>query len=415
MNSEMLKIVLGLVAVFVILMVLNTTVQVTKTKYDTELALLSSGNDSEMVQGIFIRNEEVKRYSGSGVLCYEVADGGKVSVGSVIASVYGSDSQIAVLDQIEKCEKELALLGRITNPGTLKTAQPANISQLFDESCRDYLYDRERGDISDLAQNRDNMLVWLSTYQLLTGTSADYKGKIASLTSQLESLRLTQEAPSSVITSDKTAYFVSYADGYEDKLTLENAGNLTAEDLSDVSDGPLDDSDIVGKLIKGYQWGIACVVDNTSKRYQKGDRVTLKFASTAQTVPGEIVSMNTQDGEEKTVLLISCEELTYALVQHRTEKVEIIKDSYSGIQVPRSALRFMDMTVETEDPETGEVSETIINCRGVYVLEGEQPAFRRVSVCYEGTDYVVSDICQDSSYLQLYDSIITKGIDANGE
>ena len=53
--------------------------------------------------------------------------------------------------------------------------------------------------------------------------------------------------------------------------------------------------------------------------------------------------------------------------------------------------------------------------RGVYVLSGEQPEFRKLDVIYEGADYVISAQTNESGYLMLYDSIIRKGIDADGQ
>ena len=98
--------------------------------------------------------------------------------------------------------------------------------------------------------------------------------------------------------------------------------------------------------------------------------------------------------------------MTYDLVQHRAETVEIIRGEYQGIMVPKDALHFKLIT----DEETGETE----NVRGVYILSGEQPEFRRVKVVYEAGDYLISAQTTDSDFLHLYDSIIMKGIDADG-
>lgn len=415
MKSEILKIVLGLLSIFSIAMVINIGLQSTRTKYKTETALASSGNDSDLVKGVFIRDEQVLRYNGDGIVSYEVADGGKVGIGSVIANVYSSESQISIKQEIEACDQKLSLLRRITNPGTTQSAQPSSISNLFSETYKSYLYCRERGDLSEMNSQRDEMLVLLSTYQLVTGTPNDYAGKTASLTSKLESLSYMKENPVGVICADRAAYFVSYADGYEGVFSMKSASALVPSDLQKISDNVDTDPQIIGKLISGYEWYLAAVVDNTTKKYKVGDFVTLKFASTSVTAKGEVISINSKDGEEQSLLLISCQTLNYDMVQHRTENVEIIRGSYYGIQVPRSALRFLKMEEEVEDPETGEIRTEVVDCRGVFVLDGEQPAFRKVDVVYEGTDFVISRFHAGTTYLQLYDSIITKGIDANGE
>ena len=407
MNNGTLTIVLVLVAIFIIITVVNVAIKAVNQNYVTETALLSVGSDSENVQGVFIRDEKVVTYQGNGVISYEVSDGGKLGIGSVIADVYSSETQIEIKQRIASLENELALLERISNPGTTKTAQPSNISDLFMQDYKNFLYQREQDDFTDLQSQREEMVVLLSTYQLVTGKDAGYTVKMQSLKSELEALKNSQEEPLDVIPAEEAAYFVSYADGYENQFSMQTLDSLTPEQLSNVKDNPNNNNGVIGKLISSYQWGLAAVVDNSERIYQKGKRVTLKFASTSEVVKGEITNINPSDDPKKSVIVITCETITYDLVQHRTENVEIIRADYQGIKVPRSAIHFQTVT----DDETGETE----NVRGVYILNGEQPEFRKLNVVYEGVDYVISAQTKESGYLMLYDSIIRKGIDADGQ
>lgn len=407
MNNGTLTVVLVVVAIFVILTVVNVAYKSVNVDYVTETALLSVGTDSERVQGVFVRDEEVCTYDGSGVISYEVADGGKVGVGSTIAEVYSSENQIEIKQRIALLQNELSLLERISNPGTTQTAQPSNISELFTQNYKTYLYGRERHDLDDLADQRGEMLVLLSTYQLVTGKDSSYAVKMQTIQSEISALEQAQQPPLSTITADHAAYFVSYADGYEDTLRMETVDSLTPEQIAEIHDSPGSGDGTIGKLIDSYQWELVAVVDNSEKIYNLEDRVTLKFASTSETVRGEITMLNSDAGAAQTVIAVTCESMTYDLVQHRTESVEIIRgEPKQGIMVPRDALHFKDVTGKNGHSE---------RIRGVYILNGEQPEFRRLEVIYEGTDYVISEQTLDSDYLQLYDSIIRKGIDADGQ
>ena len=63
--------------------------------------------------------------------------------------------------------------------------------------------------------------------------------------------------------SDRSAYFVSYADGYEEELTMDKLSSITPELIGSVKDsGPVDEGNIVGKLIDGYEWYAAGIIDN---------------------------------------------------------------------------------------------------------------------------------------------------------
>ncbi len=413
MHSEMLSGILVLVAVFIIITVVNVIIRQFNQNYTTETALLSQGSDSEQVQGIFIRDEQVLNYKGSGIISYEVPDGGKLGIGTVIAEVYSSEHQIEIKQRIQQLKNELSLLERISNPGTTKTAQPSNIADLFTQNYKEYLYQREQMHLSDLQSRREEIAVLLSTYQLITGKDSGYELQMQAIQAEISSLEQAQEQPLDVIIADEAAYFVSYADGYESSLTLKDVRNLTAEQLEGIQDHT--ESNAVGKLIDSYQWVLAAVVDNTEKRYKQGQPLTLKFASTSETVDGEVTSLNADSGDDRTVICITCEVMTHDLVQHRTEAVELIRGEYQGIRVPRTALHFRNITEAVKDPETGKTRQVTTEYRGVYVLDGEQPEFRKLDVVYEGADYVISAQHTGNDYLALYDSIITKGIDADGQ
>ncbi|MBR1529061.1 MAG: hypothetical protein IJ642_07145 [Oscillospiraceae bacterium] len=414
MNSETLSAVLVMVAVLIILTVVNVVIKQFNQNYETETALLSDGTDSEQVQGVFIRNEKVITYNGSGVISYEVPDGGRIGTGGVIANVYSSENQIEIEQKIASLQNELYLLERISNPGTTQTAQPSNIAELFTENYKDYLRQREQHVLTDLQSTREEMLILLSTYQLITGKDSSYAEQMQAIRAEIASLQNSQEQPVHVITADSAAYFVSYADGYESELTLGDVNALTVSQLKQIQENTGEvSSSAIGKLIDDYQWVLAAVVDNSEKKYKQGDILTLKFASTSETVTGEITSVNGEGSQ--TILGITCEAMTYDLVQHRTENVELVKGEYQGIRVPRSALHFRSLTEEVKDEDSGKITQVTTKYRGVYVLDGEQPEFRKLDVIYEGTDYVISAQRTEKSYLALYDSIITKGIDADGE
>lgn len=406
MNNGMMTIVLVVVAVFVILTVVNVAYRAVNVDYVTETALVSVGTDSERVKGVFVRDEQVLTYSGGGVISYEVADGGKVGVGSLIAGVYSSEDQIEIRQRIASLKNELALLERISNPGTTQTAQPSGISELFTQDYKDFLYDRERRELGDLASRRGDMLVLLSTYQLVTGKDSGYAVKMQKIEAEIAELEASQETPLKTITAEDAAYFVSYADGYEDTLRIGDVPSLTPERIAEIKDNPGNEDGAVGKLIDSYRWVLAAVVDNSEKIYNKGDTVTLKFASTSETVKGEITLLNSAAGADKTVIGVTCYSMSHDLVQHRAETVEIIRGEYQGIMVPRDALHFKEIT--NKDGRSEKV-------RGVYILSGEQPEFRKLDVIYEGADYVISAQTNDKDYLMLYDSIIRKGIDADGQ
>ncbi|MDD6279524.1 MAG: HlyD family efflux transporter periplasmic adaptor subunit [Oscillospiraceae bacterium] len=375
----------------------------------TVSALMADATASKEFKGVFVRDETIVTYSGTGILSYGVSDGGRLGSGSVIAEVYPDDSQISNNREIQQLTKELDILNKIQNPGTLESAQPANLSASIEETYRNLVYCRDMRDYDTISSEKDDLLVQLSTYQIITDDSVDFTQRILDINNQLNQLKLASVSPSEIITSDRSAYFVSYCDGFEDKFKKENIDSITAEMIKNVQDVRADDSRVVGKLIDGYEWYVAGVIDNSRKEYEIGDRVTLSFETTADTIDAEITDI--RGSGSSSVIILSCSEFNYELVQHRCMNVELIKGSYTGLKVPREAIRFCRIEEKITDEETGIDSVVTTNYKGVYIQEGEQVEFRKIDVIYEGNDYVLSAVHEnDKSYLSLYDDIMIEGV-----
>lgn len=175
------------------------------------------------------------------------------------------------------------------------------------------------------------------------------------------------------------------------------------------------EKNIVGKLIDGYHWYLAGVIDNSHHSYNVGDNVKLRFESSADTFDAQITEIRDEGDTAESIIIAECSQFNYDLVQHRTENAEIIKGVYSGLKIPREAIRFADVVEVQEDEDGNEVS-SVTNYKGVYISKGEQVVFKKIDVIYEGGNYVLSAVHDDdASYLALYDDIMIEGVDSNGE
>lgn len=382
----------------------------------TESALMADATASAEFRGVFIRDEEVVTYNGGGVLSYGVTEGGRLGNGSVIAQVYQDDRQIKANREIEKLSRELDILKKIQNPGTIESAQPSSLSEDIEETYRNLIYCRDMHDYETIGSDMDNLLVMLSTYQIVTEEDVDFSQRIVDIGSELNQLKLNTIYPTEMITSDRSAYFVSFCDGYEDILTKENISSLTVSQLDGITEKVDEDPRIVGKLIDGYEWYLAGVINNSRKEYAVGDKVQLRFESASETFTAKVIDIRDEGDPEKSIIIVSCNQFNYDLVQHRCENVELIKGEYSGLKVPREAIRFKEIEEVIKDKETGIETQTVTNYKGVYILEGEQVEFRKLDVIYEGSDYVLSAVHEeDNSYLALYDDIMIEGVDSDGK
>lgn len=405
-GSLMVKILRNTVLVLFLVIIVSIVYNFGNKESDTDCALMAEVTASAEFKGVFIRDEKPYKYAGSGILSYKVADGGKLGDGSIIAEVYPNEEQIGRNREIEKLTRELALLEKIQNPGTLESAHPSGVSDNIEENYRNFIYCRDMQDYNTVKSVMETLLVQMSTYQIITDEVDNFDQQIADIKTRIMQLQQAAVKPSESLKSDASAYFVSYCDGYEDVFSSDKLDSLTIDQLKDVADRKLDSKEIVGKLVYGYRWYVAGVVDNSRKEYAVGDMVKLKFESSADQYTAEIVSVRDEGDPTESIIVLSCSRFNYDLVQHRTENVEIIKAGYPrrGLKIPREAIRFAPMKDKNE-----EGGETSVTFKGVYVLKGEQVEFKKIDVIYEGDDYVLSDIHEeDQSYVALYDDIMTE-------
>ena len=414
-SSPVVKLLRNFVLVLTVVMFGSIVLNFRTEESPTETALMDEAVLSTKLKGVFIRNEEPVTYSGNGVLSYNVNDSGKVGMGTVIAQVYPDDTQIAINSEIERLQRKLDILKKIQNPGTLESAQPGSLSESIEENYRSLVYARDMKDYASLEDIVENILIQVSTYQIITDEVENFDGQVSDINIKLDELKKESVKPAETITSSKPAYFVSYCDGYEDIFSIDKLPSVTISMLNDAVDEKSKEKNIVGKLIDGYHWYLAGVIDNSRHSYNVGDNVKLRFESSADTFDAQITEIRDEGDTAESIIIAECSQFNYDLVQHRTESAEIIKGVYSGLKIPREAIRFADVVEVQEDEDGNEVS-SVTNYKGVYISKGEQVVFKKIDVIYEGGNYVLSAVHDDdASYLALYDDIMIEGVDSNGE
>lgn len=407
MNSDTSKVLAVILIIFLLTTVINIAYHNLAKQYKTETAIAYSTSNKSTFNGVYVRDEEVLTFGGGGVISYAVPDGGKLSKNSVVAYIYATEQDIDLKQDISKLQSELDILVKIQNPGTTEVAQPSNLSSLIEERYLNIAYNKELGNMTKVQSGKSDLLVLLSTMQIVTDPESSFQGRIDELKSQIADLEKQVSNPISTIGVDKPAYFISYIDGYENTLSTSNMYNLTVDDINNINDEVenLDTTNVVGKLIDDYKWYMVGVIDNSKNTFKVGDTVNLKLESSSINTTGKITQIKDTENANESIVYILCNQMTKDVVQHRVETVEMSVENYEGIRVPKEALRFVDIT---ETDENGR--EKTNSYEGVYIKVGEKYQFKKIDVIYRADDYVISKASADDEYLSLYDDIILESV-----
>jgi hypothetical protein len=416
MNTFTAKLLIAILVTFMSITIVNVILHMFKDNYKTETATAFSTSNTVNFKGVYIRDEQIVEYDGKGVISYAVPDGGKLAKGSVVANVYESEEQIETKKKIESLKSELGILEKIQNPGTADVAIPSYLSNLISEKYKSIVYVKEKKDYVQLKKEKEELLIYLSTMQIITKESKDFSDRIASIEAEIAQLEMIKEEPINEIKVSEASYFVSYADGYEDIFKKSLIDELKVEDIRNVQDDFSkigEKSKIIGKIIKDYEWYIAGIINNSDKLFKQNDTVKLNIETAEKPVTASIYEVKETQNESESLIILKCSNLTYDLVQHRVENIQIIpKDTYEGIKIPRKAIQFKNFSEIEEDTEGNEV-EVTKEVKGVYVKLGENILFKKLDIIFEGDDFVISKPNITGSYVELYDDVIVEGVGYN--
>jgi hypothetical protein len=369
------------------------------SEYETEPAVSFSSTEVVRFDGVYIRSEKViPRNSVSvpagAVFDYTVPDGGKVAADSVVANIYTSAAEIGINRRITELEEELKVLDEEQNPGTTAIAQPEFISSLISDAYQSVLTARSNDNLTELPALRTKLRTLMGIYKIVTKAENDYSTAIAQINSELALLKSQRRPPAASVTSGDSGYFISYTDGYELTLTPEDITSLTLDRLETIvatGNDRITYDAAIGKLVSDYKWQMAGIINPEEAHFTAGAPVELKIPEDDTSVIAVIEQILETDDPDKRILILSCSDFSTEFAKRRVCRAELILNDFTGLRIPRSAIRFTDN-----------------NIKGVYILQGQKISFKKIEPIFEADDYIIS-ASPDSSYVSLYDDIITEG------
>ncbi len=397
MNSITVKVLGVALSVFIMIMVGSQIAFMINNSHDTEEAVLYTVNENITFKGMFLRDERVINYDNTsgGVINYLYDDGLKVSENSAVARVYSNEDQIYYRNRLSRLKTVLSDLKRAQSPGTTNYVQAEALRNKIKNDYLNVANRIQQKDYSSVCSNSDDLLYTMNIYNIVTGTEENFKPAIKQIKSEINDLNSKVEDPIDSIMVNSAGYFVKSVDGYESTVSYEDIENMSTDELQKLFDiKPKVTENTVGKLLKSYEWKFLGIIKNTNK-FLINDGLSIRFNSSNKVYDVTVDSIKPIDGTDNSIVILSCNELDENVLNNRFDNAELIFDEYTGVKIPREAIRFQ-----------GEQ-------KGVYVMLGQQITFKKIDVIYEGDDYVLSKNTSDDSYLLLYDQILLEGVSAD--
>ena len=407
------KIVMIILFVGVALYLAIYAVQSLSDPLTTTMAYQDTLYDSVEATGVLVREEQVLS-NGSDIMDVLPKEGERVAAGETVAILYQNSDALDRKKQLQALQQEREQLQAALNSGS-SLGDAAKLEQQIINSILALRANTAGGDLytleSDALSLRTQVLQREFTYSASGDSAAALTETISNLDAQIAQLKAKSSYDTKSVYAPCSGLFSWLADGLESTLTPASLETMTAAQLKAYTGGTSSpEGTPVGKLITGDRWYFAAVVaPSTAHRLSPGDIITVGFS---KDFTGEVdmrVERMGQEEAEGCVLILSSTRHLKDVTLLRTQTVDLIFEQYTGIRVPKQALR-MESKTQT-DPDTGE--ETKVQVIGVYTVVGAQAEFKPVEIVREGSDYYLVKPTQDAGrrILRTGDEIIVRAPD----
>lgn len=375
----------------------------TFSNYETEPAAHVTVNDSFTATGWFFRDETTISGSSGDSVKHIVYSGERVQKDAALAIVYSDEEALALSREIEPLDNRIELLDTALQAAS-DSSDAAQLDQMITQSIQQLDGLIKSGSGSALATSANSLRMLSLRHEATNLDATAISTERDTLEAERASLEQQLSGRTSELSAPTSGYYSEVVDGYENVLTLDQLDSLTIEGFHELTQGAeqVDSNQVLGKIIEGFTWYLVAEVPaEQADRLSVGQDLRVNFTQASLESPVTVYSILDERGSETSMLVLEGTEFNSEMVSMREQPVEIILQTYSGLKVPKAAVRMEPVT----DSE-GNVTERTV----VYILSGGVQKSKIIKTLYETEDYyVVEQSATNADMLVKQDQIIVSG------
>lgn len=395
MNSLTVKIIGFFLSVFIIINVASQIYISSYMPYEFEVAIPYTLSDSLGFNAVFIREEMPIVYNGDGVISYPYDDGSRIGSNAVVANVYKSNQDVIRSQTVRENEDEIKQLEKSHERGATDATQLDTVGKLIDERYIKLMRELETGNLEGASNEKRELLTLLNTMNIITGKNQDYSDRVLALKSETKNLLNQIEKDPTPIITEVAGHFISFCDGYE-YLNAKAAKKLTVDEINNIinDEGKTKTDDAtIGKIITDYELFLVGVISTKNDQaFLIGRELEMQIGSVETTTQVLINDIKKID-DENSIIMLKINTVRKEFLKSRVVNCELFLDTYSGIRIPKQAIRFYNEQ------------------KGVFVRVGNNMIFKPIEPVYEGENYVICARSGEKNSVFDYDELIIEGKD----
>ena len=323
-------------------------------------------------QGVIIRNEKLYKTDVSSRTKLVTEEGANVARGDVIAEVYTSDYNQAVIDELNACEKKILDYLRNNLLKDVLNQDLDSLDQQIDELSAQIRTCIINGDTAEMTDYYSDLCTLMQQRRDFLRNQVNEDSHLAELYAREDELLVQVESWTKFSIAEEDGIVSYYFDGAEASLTPSNMKELTADELLNIQNGKsyytlASSADAVPlyRLVKESDWYVAIVSNEPIKEFENSNTAfTVSFASGDA---DEILTAKVADYKEdagKYIYYICFSGFNKNLLTPRFIELTISCE-YIGLTVPKKAVKMVDGKT------------------GVYIKDGKEMCFVEVEVLIE--------------------------------
>lgn len=362
--------------VFLIIYMYHQIIGVQKVSLETETALAVNLEKSISATGYIARTESVIKNNGSGTVFAVVKDGEKVAGGNAVANVYKTESDADSKAKIDQIDEKLEILESSIVDQEYFSADVTKLEKDKNEILKNVIKNKANNNYTDCISKKNSLLISMNKLSTVKSGSS-FDAKIKELLNEKSRLSGAGSADYTRIYAPVSGYYSGIVDGFEETFLPATFEKMTISEFDAlVASSPNQDilSGNAGKLVLDSRWYLMCKLDkNECASFDTGKNYTVLFPLSQNfEIKMKLFRIITETDKTEAVLIFTSNTVPDNFDFTRVQNIRIVSESYSGLKVPKSAMRMLDD-----------------GTKGVYILVGETVHFRRAEEIYQIDNYYI--------------------------
>ena len=396
------RIVLLLAAALIVIYVGGRLSNAFSAAPETTPALRVTVNDSFTADGWFFRDEEpITSVSGENVK-HIVYSGERVQQDAPLAIIYSDEQSLELSRQLDPLEERIALLDTALQSAS-DSSNTAKLDQVITMTVEQLASQVKDGTGSAVASSATNLRTLALRREAGSVDTTEVTAERDALTSEQTMLERQLSGRTTKLTASSSGYFSEVVDGYENLLTPDVLTEMTPSQFEELTQqAPESDANTLGKIVKGFSWYMAAEIPaEQAERLTIGQALTVNFTQASMDSAVTVYAINQEQDSDTALLVMEGTQFSSEMVSMREQPVEIIIATYTGLKVPKSAVRIQEYT-----DSSGKVQQQ----EGVFILSGSIQKFKIINKLFDADDYyVVEQSATNSDMLVERDQVIVQG------